>query len=205
MTRLALSLAIVFFMGCVSVHGPQAPMPPMETVVAISDVFGEVQCAGARIDRFVLTAKHCVTDEVMVSDAGDWDGGSDRFLRGDYVRQVITDPDHDIALLVTTGHGPTAEIATRSLQVGSPVTLVGMPAGIPFVVSRGYCASATRVNGGMTVLDINATFGDSGGPVFDQSGRIAGVFSGGPSMNGHTPVFGLMVPADTVRTFLSEH
>lgn len=99
-------------------------------------------------------------------------------------------PNVDLALLRTTGMidvAPNSEIASlESLNSGETVTAVGHPQRRRFIVTSGHCSSKIDGrnepwlrNSGTNEMVIQHTapidHGNSGGPLFDDQGRVIGV------------------------------
>ena len=99
----------------------------------------------------------------------------------------------DLALLQVEGAGPfpaVAGIARTDAVVGAPVAILGFPLGMETAMEAhdgdDFVASATlgvgtasKVVADVLQIDAFAGEGSSGSPVFDRSGRVAGVVFGG--------------------------
>ncbi|WP_028788907.1 S1C family serine protease [Terrimonas ferruginea] len=98
------------------------------------------------------------------------------------------DSFYDLAVLEFTGK-PGAEITSiafrkNDIDVGEPVYAIGNPLGdYPYSVSEGIISAKNRVRGGLTgkfgFLQTTATviWGNSGGPLVDANGEVAGINS----------------------------
>lgn len=173
--------------------------PPAEpTWPSYAEVFGEVaggvvnvslETPSARIGsgfvvspREVVTARHLVVDAERVT-VRDIHG---RTLGAEVVG---TDARTDLALLrLTDGELVPLELgSTADLRVGDTVVAIGNPFGLGHSLSVGVVGSrgrrlAAEVEDGPRVdflqLSLPLNPGNSGGPVFDASGRVVGVLSG---------------------------
>lgn len=88
-----------------------------------------------------------------------------------------TDEDYGIAVLETQEKlGSAVTASTTPPQCGNYVTIVGNALGVSPAVSLGII-NAVR-NDGMIQLSANIVAGNSGGPVFDSSGRLIGLLAG---------------------------
>lgn len=69
----------------------------------------------------------------------------------------------------------------RTLQSGAPLVSIAAPMALEFSTVSGTVANPDRTYGGYPVMQValTATHGSSGGPVFDRSGRLVGLISGG--------------------------
>ena len=124
-------------------------------------------------DGLVLTALHVIMDDVVRV----------RLLEGPWrhAQIVARDEASDLALLRTdSGSQPPPEIASvLDLHSGDRVLSVGSPRQLRFTVSRGVVAFVGRRMQGARYIqtDISVQPGSSGGPVFDDRGRLVGIMS----------------------------
>lgn len=157
---------------------------------------GDAQCSGTVIaPEWVVTAKHCVQegDSTIVIDKQNYSP-----------TKAIVNPDADMALikLDRAAHVTPARLAPSHLHPQEKAYAVGWGGG---EMTGALMADATvqrRVNNlpapltGVTVIESQITKGriergDSGGPLFDESGDLAGVQSAaaGPgTVAFHVPV-----------------
>jgi serine protease Do len=153
-------------------------------------------------DGYVLTNNH-VVDEASQIVA--------RFADGREVKATVvgTDPATDVALLKLAGDEswPHVELASSSsLHVGDWVVAVGNPLGLGITVTAGIVSGTGRVLGHDAYDDFIQTDaainqGNSGGPLFDTSGRVVGMNTA--IIQGANTI-GFAVPADLIRDVLSE-
>lgn len=94
---------------------------------------------------------------------------------------------HDVALLaIDPSHGyPRAEVACRDPGIGEQLYQVGHPLNLEWAVTRGrVTAERPRLGhepGRWVATDIVTEQGNSGGPLFDATGRVVGIASHGLS------------------------
>lgn len=167
--------------GSVSDRKPGQPRPQVCRVVC--GVGPSLECGSGVLVRvsgtsgLVLTAWHCVRGNRDAVDVSFPDGSTTR------ARVVAWDQDWDLAALAVGR--PDAEpvaIAAQAPRLGDPVTIAGYgPAGV-YREQTGKVTdygSPTRQHAAQFVeLEGTARQGDSGGPIFDQAGQLAGVLFG---------------------------
>jgi serine protease Do len=110
-------------------------------------------------------------------------------------------PHHDLALLAATSvTGPLLELRDPdSLRTGELVFAHGHPLGIKDALAMGVLHAVTRDRSGSArwiVADVRLAPGNSGGPLVDAEGRLAGINS--MVVNG----LGVAVPASLVQRFV---
>jgi S1-C subfamily serine protease len=73
-------------------------------------------------------------------------------------------------------HYPMTELACSNLRVGQHLVVVGHPMRERWVAAGGRLPTLTNLGGANLVpLGFEIGLGTSGGPVFDDTGRVAGV------------------------------
>ena len=115
------------------------------------------------------------------------------------------DPRRDLAILRIDAKGltPLALGDSDKVRAGEPVVAIGHPLGLTDTVSSGLVGAVRQVETGFSVLQISAPIapGSSGGPLFDDRGRVIGVATaillGGQNLN-------LGVPINDVKTLLEK-
>lgn len=150
--------------------------------------------AFALADGIVVTAAHLTDGQVLLVTRCD---GSEvaptRILRSDGV---------DVALLVIDAAPMLAPpLATADPAVGAPLVLPGFPAGGPLALEHGRVAGYYD-DGGDRVMEIDPTpiSGQSGSPLLDANGLVAGVLFGVEEVAGR----GLAVPASALRAAIDD-
>jgi hypothetical protein len=135
------------------------------TLVAVNDKHG-----------LVVTNWHVVRDGVGLVDVVFPDGFHS------HARPIKVDSDWDLAALVVwRPNVEPVKIAAQPPRPGELLTIHGYGRG-QYRVATGHCTTyyAPRVNypHEMVELDVEARQGDSGGPIFNQAGELAGVLFG---------------------------
>jgi S1-C subfamily serine protease len=118
----------------------------------------------------VLTAYHVVADAPVAV----------KFFDGPSVGGAVRWYDEmlDVALLevAVPERYPATELACGDLRVGQHLVVVGHPMRDRWVAAAGRLPTVTNVSGANLVpLGFEIGLGTSGGPVFDETGRVAGV------------------------------
>lgn len=152
----------------------------------------------------VLTNQHVVADAVRI-----WVVLSDRRVFSGTVR--FSDRLADLALVHIPASGLTPAVLADSdaLRLGQPVLVIGSPLGLRYqnTVTQGIVSGLARTvsDVGYPLLQTDAAVnpGNSGGPVVDLEGRVAGITSIkfiGAEVEG----FGFALPSNSVKRVL-EH
>lgn len=130
---------------------------------------GKAICSGSFISPYghVITARHCVQDAtaitVITSDGQEYNASTRAISKS-----------QDLAVIqIGKFNTPFFQLATPLVQ-GQQVWIFGSPLGITGTITTGIVA---RLYGDVTLLDCTALPGNSGGPVIDANGRLAGVVS----------------------------
>ena len=118
----------------------------------------------------VLTAYHVVADAPVVVE----------FYEGPKVDAWVRwyDETLDLALIqVEVPHGyPATQLACERLHTGQHLVAIGHPMRERWVPHDGRLPRTDPVNGsGLVPLGFEIGLGTSGGPVFDDTGRVAGI------------------------------
>lgn len=122
------------------------------------------------------------------------------------------DPKTDLALIKIQAEEPLTAVELGSAvgaRVGDWVLAVGNPFGLGGSVSAGIISARGRdINSGPydDYLQIDAPInrGNSGGPLFDASGRVIGVNTAIYSPSGGNIGIGFAIPAETVSEIVTE-
>ncbi|EIC23504.1 Do family serine endopeptidase [Thiorhodovibrio frisius] len=131
----------------------------------------------------------------------------------EYPAQLLgRDPKTDLALIKIDAPAPLTAVQLGSAEgarVGDWVLAVGNPFGLGGSVSAGIISARGRdINSGPydDYLQIDAPInrGNSGGPLFDASGRVIGVNTAIFSPSGGNIGIGFAIPAETVADIVTE-
>lgn len=173
-----------------------------------TDEDGNTKCGGHGSgvyigDGYVLTAAH-------VAEGADKDGtvqvnrprsDSDSWNDSWTAEVLWTDKRQDFALLklraiMDESGVPAAVVSCEPLKMQQPVTIVGWPLSLGRIQSRGYVASKEDKQpphwAHAYVVVAPVTFGNSGGPVYDDAGKVVGLAVGivdGTSLSFVIPTF----------------
>lgn len=157
----------------VELHITFAPPPTAEVKKArklmMKTKTGKAICSGSFISPagHILTARHCVQDsteiEVVASDGQE------------YKADILAiSKNQDLAIIqIGRTSTPFFELADRVYK-GEGVFILGSPLGLTGLVTNGYIA---KLAGDILFLDCTALPGNSGGPVINGRGELAGVVS----------------------------
>jgi S1-C subfamily serine protease len=178
-------------------HGVQAAAG---SVVLVRRGAGEGSGFLVSRDGYILTAAHVVGDETEVKvrwpDHQETDGHVVRVSRGRDVALIKTDP---------RGREPLP-LAAGPPQPGQTVYAIGALLGEQNqgTVTRGI-VSATRTMHGYSYIqsDVNVGPGDSGGPLLDEQGRVAGLTVSSIRIQEASQGINYFVPIADALSFLS--
>jgi S1-C subfamily serine protease len=100
----------------------------------------------------------------------------------DEVTVRAVDESRDLAILQVAGTGlPTVSLTDAGLlRLGSRAVVIGNPLGVlEWSVSAGIISAVREVDPTLTLIqtDVSVNPGNSGGPLLDEQGRVAGVVS----------------------------
>ncbi len=150
-------------------------------------------------DHTIVTNRHVAGSSVHL-DVDTWDGLSYR------ATSVATSGTVDLALVtVRQTLRVHAQLRDRPLSKGDPVTAVGYPLGNQIRFEQGRFAGAVDGSvydqpGPVDQLTMQVQPGNSGGPVLDSRGRVAGVVFA----QVRATEAGLALDLATLRDFLAE-
>lgn len=132
---------------------------------------GYAICSGAVVSPRgdILTARHCTEDassiEVVFSDGREYTG-----------IVLAQSARHDLALIhVDRFNTSFFKIATGIVQ-GQTIYVLGSPLGITASLSTGIVA---KLNGDVDFIDVTVLPGNSGGPAFNEDGKLVGITTAG--------------------------
>jgi serine protease Do len=155
-------------------------------------------------DGYVVTNGHVVSDSQSVEIETD--------VQKTYKAKVVgTDPKTDVALLKVDGRSdfPYVAFADTVPQVGDWVLAVGNPYGLGGTVTAGIVSARGRDIGtspydDFIQIDAPVNKGNSGGPAFDETGKVVGVTTAIYSPSGGSVGIGFAIPADTVKSVVAQ-
>jgi serine protease Do len=155
-------------------------------------------------DGYAVTNSHVVNDIQSVEIQTD-----DQKI---YKAKVVgTDPLTDVALLKVDGSSdwPYVAFADGVPPVGDWVLAVGNPYGLGGTVTAGIVSAHGRDIGASPYdnfiqIDAAVNKGNSGGPAFDESGKVVGVTTAIFSPSGGSVGIGFAIPADTVKSVVAQ-
>lgn len=201
-----LVLALALVASCHAIANGAADKPVVR-VTAVDDAGGLSQGSGVfvkweDVGGVVVTAAHIFDDgaarvSVCVADLGCLPASL-----------VATDPDHDLAVVLVhnlaAGSYGVCPIATRNPQVGETLCWAGFGSGqygSGRATVKRYVRFAGSAAGDNRLLMLAGTVrnGDSGAPLFNSSGEVAGIVSSGAERD--TMIVGAC--ASAVRDFLA--
>jgi S1-C subfamily serine protease len=221
----ALALAHAINSSVIVVDSIDASTYSMKSDKPIEKMSVEESCSGFVVqisgyEEIVVTARHCMQPDQILNP---FTGGvmetdyltpkSVEFHDGDVgtVESFYPSPFDDVGVLLVRSHHRQQAVATpnRSVKLNEDLFVYGMPDGFDWAISRGYAmqgpvASGTSIPGFeswvSTYLFSCASCGpgDSGGAVWDYSGRVVGV-----EVAGGDDGENLLVPIAQVQYLLS--
>jgi serine protease Do len=155
-------------------------------------------------DGYAVTNSHVVSDSRAVEIQTD----DDKTYKA---RVVGTDTKTDLALLKIDGRNdfPYVAFADGMPQVGDWVLAVGNPYGLGGTVTAGIISARGRDIGSSPYddflqIDAPVNKGNSGGPAFNEEGRVVGVTTAIYSPSGGSVGIGFAIPADAVKGVVSQ-
>jgi S1-C subfamily serine protease len=175
-----------------SLPGDVKPHPSVARIIVPEDgatAYGSGTLVGVRDQHgLVVTNWHVVRDAVGLVEVVFPDG-----FRS-HARPLKVDSDWDLAALVIwRPNMEPVKIATQPPRPGDLLTIHGYGRG-KYRIATGRCttyyAPQRNFPHEMVELDVEARQGDSGGPIFNQSGELAGVLFGagqGTTMGSFAP------------------
>lgn len=155
-------------------------------------------------DGYAVTNSHVVNDSNSVEVQTD----DDKTYKA---RVVGTDTKTDVALLKIDGRNdfPYVTFAEGAPQIGDWVVVVGNPYGLGGTVTAGIISARGRDIGASPYddflqIDAPVNKGNSGGPAFDENGKVVGVTTAIYSPSGGSVGIGFAIPADTVKSVVGQ-
>jgi serine protease Do len=159
---------------------------------------------------FISADGYAVTNGHVVSDIKSVEIQTDD--QKTYKANVVgTNAKTDVALLKVEGRSdfPYVAFADGVPQVGDWVLAVGNPYGLGGTVTAGIISARGRDIGAgpyddFIQIDASVNKGNSGGPAFDESGKVVGVTTAIFSPSGGSVGIGFAIPADTVKSIVAQ-
>lgn len=187
-------VAAAFIAGCARAHGPpgDATRPPQTNdPEAAKPTVAEIAARAARSVVVVRTARglgtgFAVSPGIIATNLHVV-AGADRIAIGGTNGRVSAvsgvvgiDPAHDLVLLSAKEASDLPPVVLGDdtlLRAGDGVIAIGTPQGLDLSVSTGIVGAVREVDENLTLLQITAPIspGSSGGPLFDDHGRVVGV------------------------------
>ncbi|WP_081680929.1 S1C family serine protease [Cellulomonas sp. URHD0024] len=193
------------------------------SVVAISVTLNGGSSGAEGSGVIVDDTGHIVTNNHVVGDA-DKDSISVTLSDGRIFKATVvgTDPTTDLAVIKLTDPPKDLKAAafgsSSKVVVGQPVMAVGNPLGLASTVTTGIVSAVDRPvstsgeNGGdatvTNAIQVDAAVnpGNSGGPLFDASGRVIGINSSIATLSQQSGSIGLgfAIPVDLVKNIAAQ-
>jgi len=154
-------------------------------------------------DGYIVTNNHVVknADKVTVI----FDNGDEMSAK-----VIGTDEKTDVAVVKVDGKDlPFVEFAEDTIRVGDWVVAVGNPFGLGGTVTAGIVSARGRDIGGSSYgdflqIDAAVNTGNSGGPTFDTTGKVAGMNTAIFSPNGGNVGIAFAIPASTIKPIVQQ-
>jgi S1-C subfamily serine protease len=150
-------------------------------------------------ERELLTNAHVIAGAETL-EINLWDGTT----LSAAVRSAVSADDLAIvevdSPLTGDGRAAVAEFASADPPVGTPLLVFGFPGGLRFTVDKGEVESYAEVDGERSIIMTNPVVpGNSGGPVFDDTGAVVGIVRARLVDTGN----GVAIPVSTVDAALA--
>lgn len=164
---------------------------------------GQLRGSGFNLDPdgLVVTNRHLVEDAAMirVSFPG----------KGSYIaREWILSPHRDLALvLLEAEEMPAVVLSDQPLLIGEELILIGNPLQFTRIANKGVLIGYQYTGNRdlpLLVLSANIYPGNSGSPVFNSNGEVAGVVFAFVQSEDPSERVGLAVSVEELKLFLAE-
>ena len=125
---------------------------------------------------------------------------------------IGTDPVTDVALIKVDSADPLPAVSfdsSKDIRGGDDVMAVGNPFGLGGTVTTGIISAKARDIGSGSYdnylqTDAAINKGNSGGPLFDDAGKVVGMTTAIMSPSGGSVGIGFAVPSDVVQTVVAQ-
>jgi S1-C subfamily serine protease len=128
-----------------------------------------VKCEGGK--SYLVTNNHVIQADTVTP--------GDTFIKSGMDNKPATlikvDPINDLALLSIDYELQPCKIAASPAAIGSPVCVIGAPAGLDDSVSVGIISHLNRNEGKWFQTDSPINPGNSGGGIFNEAGELVGI------------------------------
>lgn len=169
-----------------------SPLQVFDSCYVVETESGNVGTAFAISDQQLLTAAHVVEGVTTVLLRSSTDARSTMSAT-----VVLADERRDVAVLSIAGSRSVAPLAfaPRRPSAGTPAYAIGSPIG-DLVLSRG---KVLGFQDGLIESSVPVDHGNSGGPLFDDGGRVLGVVVSMSSLSGNS----YAVPVEDIQQVLA--
>lgn len=181
-------------------YGPISPSPEQlrTAAVTLSRPSGEVFCTGVAVgEHTILTQKHCLEATPVILYNG---------KRCETDVQVASDGTENVLVRTCQRYRVFKRLMPTSHKIGERFSHFGHPYGVAMMyregvlVLKGDGVDFRMPPGTVYIFDMNATGGDSGGPIYDSWGRLVCTVSFGI----HAPGDGFTVTACYLPKFTKQ-
>lgn len=165
-------------------------------------------CAGVWIDKnTILTAGHCVNDNIVYFETWRDSKGSNLLLITKKALLLKKDRERDLALLTSIedpGHHKYVGVS-NIIDVGDKVSVIGHPGIHPYsyldgtVSAKRYIDNPFDTRVGLVQIAAPIWHGYSGGGAFNKNGKLIGICS---FISPITPMTGFFIDIDEVNRFI---
>ena len=167
------AIAAIVLIGLVSVRKPS---PSAVVRIDVETEIGGGHGSGVHLGRgIILTAYHVIAEGKAISVVTEAGHRVD-------AKVLWTSPEYDVAMIEAVSQPSTlgkASLSCRVNQIGDAVEGVGNPGPLKFVHVWGRVAGlpVKGLRAAVTqTVDITVAPGMSGGPIFNSSGQVVGLF-----------------------------
>lgn len=191
-------LILLLLVLCSCASFPQAELE--RSVVELTN--GNELCTGVQIRgysgrKYILTAAHCLGIMDSFQNAKVITASGRELMR----RFISQDKENDLALFEDVP-GLPAILLAKKVSIGEDATVLGHGHGYPTYPTNAKVITMTApADLGYKVIVINHTIapGNSGGPAFDNSGKLIGI------ADATDEYFGYLIPLSSVYRFLRNY